>query len=110
MRGIIALLLAASSPSAHALISKIEITSFRQAGNRQHTTMAELCGRVSFENESVVFVDVTVDRSVRYTVPTDPEGRFCLAVDTRYGQASATARSLTQAPTPAVQVELEPLR
>jgi len=95
---------------ALAELKSVEITSFRQAGNRQHTTMAELCGKVHFENESLVLVDVTVDRSVRYSVPTDAEGRFCVAVDTRYGQASVTARaplsSASPGPTASVPANL----
>lgn len=92
-----------SSFFAHAEDAKIEITSFLYAGSQ--TRAAELCGKVtgmpiaSFVVAKIV-VDDKSDKPGVYNTLVGKDGKFCTAVVSYYGTASASVEILGKALSP----------
>jgi hypothetical protein len=78
---------------AWAEIESVKITTFRPAGDRRMTSVAELCGYVVFKDETAIRVEATVDgdRVPTYSVPATKDGRYCMIVNTYQGRVQVNA-------------------
>lgn len=79
---------------ALAEITDVSIISFRPAGDRRLTGMADLCGHVKFKDEKLVIAKIKVDRDAEYYSIVGENGNFCETVLTYYGRAEVSARSI----------------
>lgn len=101
MQGALGMLLGAlyEIPAFSGEAAKVEVTSFRYAGGNL-THSAELCGKVSGQLQTPIFVKIVVDEKSKdpgiYNAIVGPENKFCITVVTYYGTASASLWNQTQ--------------